>query len=74
MVFAEAGEFAMVIVAGVGAGESKSIGTVDGEVELGSEFEVDDLSGIAITEEIVEFADGAVNVPAKLEAFFEEAQ
>ena len=35
---------------------------------------MDDISGFEIAEEVVEFADGGVDVPAELEGFFEEAE
>jgi len=73
-VIAESGKFAVVVVAGIGAGEGKTIRGVDGEVELGGEFKVDEIAGGFFAEEEIQLADGSVNVFADLEVFFEEIE
>ena len=72
LVAAKAGEFSEVVVAGVGAGEGEAGFGVDGEVEFGGKFEVDQLAGDEIAEEEIEFADGGVDVGLDLEILGEE--
>lgn len=74
LVFAEAFEFAMVVVAGVGAGEGQALWRVDGQIEFGREFKVDEVSGVEITKEKIELANGGVDVALELEVFFEEQE
>lgn len=74
LVIAESGKFAVVVVAGIGAGEGEIVRGVDGEVELGSEFEVDEIAGGFFAEEEIQLADGSVDVFADLEVFFEEIE
>ncbi|MFT6241887.1 MAG: hypothetical protein ACJAQT_003987 [Akkermansiaceae bacterium] len=71
---AEAGELLQVVVAGVGAGEGEAGWGIDGEVELGGEFEVDELVGGEVAKEEIEFADRGVDVFLNLEALFEEIE
>ena len=72
LMIAKAGEFAVVVVAGIGAGESEAVRSFDGEVKLGGELQVQKLAALEIAKEIVQFADGGVDVFADLQAFFEE--
>lgn len=74
LVGAKAGEFFEVVVAGVRAGEGEAGWSVEGEVELGGEFEVDELVGGEVAEEEVELADGGVDVFLNLEVLFEEIE
>lgn len=72
LVGAEAGEFSEVVVAGVGAGEGEAGVGLDGEVEFGGEFEMNELAGSKVTEEKIEFADGGVDVGLDLQVLGEE--
>ena len=74
LMFAEAGEFTLVVVSGIGSGEGKSARAVNGEVEFDSEFEMNDGSGAEVAEEVIELSDSGVDVAAKLEIFFEESE
>ena len=71
---AESGKFAVVVVAGIGAGEGEAVRCVDGEVEFCGQFEVDEISGGFFAEEEIQLADGSVDVCADLEVFFEEIE
>lgn len=68
----ESGKFSVVVVAGIGAGEGETVPSVDGEVELGGEFEVDEITGGFFAEEEIQLADGSVDVFTDLEVFFQE--
>lgn len=67
---AESGKFAVVVVAGIRAGEGETVRGLDGEVELGGEFEVDKVTGGFFVEEEIQLADGSVDVYTDLEVFF----
>lgn len=71
---AESGKFAVVVVAGIGAGQGETVRAVDGEVELGGEFEVDEIAGGFFAEEEIQLADGSVDIFADLEVFFKEIE
>jgi len=73
-VIAESGKFAVVVVAGIGAGQGEIVRGVDGEVELGGEFEVDEIAGGFFEEEEIQLADGSVDIFADLEVFFKELE
>ena len=70
----ESGKFSVVVVAGIGAGEGETVPGVDGEVELGGEFEVDEITGGFYAEEEIQLADGSVDVFTDLEVFFQEIE
>ena len=74
LVFPEAGEFAVVVVASVWAGESGAVRAVNGEVELGGEFEVNEISSGFLTKEEIELADCRMDVFADLQIFFEKLE
>lgn len=74
LVGAEAGEFFEVVIAGVRAGEGEAVFGFDSEVELGREFEVDELARGEISEEEIELADGGVDVGLNLEIAGEEVE
>ena len=64
---AEEGELSSVVVASIGAGKEEFGTGLDGEVEFGCELEMNELVGVEIPEEEVEFAKGGVNVALDLE-------
>lgn len=72
LVFAKTGDFFEIIVAGIGTGKSEASGGIESEVELGGEFQVNELSRCKISNEEVEFAQGGVDVFLNLDVLGEE--
>lgn len=67
LVRAQSGEFALIIVPGIGPREDDVGVRLNGEVEFGGQFKVDEITGIPILEQEIQLPECGVNVALNLQ-------
>ena len=69
---AESFELPMIVVASVRTGESDSVWRSYGKIELGGQFEMNELIIYSISDEEIQFADRGVHVFLNLKVLFKQ--